>query len=306
MTPLSGGDLDKNGLVGARVRNNCDLSTGSAPRYDPPVADTTYDFDAATAIDQVGDRWHGTIAEGWDMGGVPNGGYQLAIASRAILAATERQDVIGLTATYLSPGHPGEVEIKVQVLSSRGKRHSASAATLRQDGVPTTIVQAITGELPENGGQRLWEASPPRLDAPEQYPRLMPEPQSMLPPPLARHVELRLPLEQVEFALGNPHGTPSIVGWAKFPDDRPLDTLSLPVFADAFPPAIFNTGAIGWVPTITLSVQVRRRPKGPWLAASFKSRFIDDTYLEEDGELWDTDGTLIALSRQLALAPRGL
>ena len=238
------------------------------------------------------------------MGGVPNGGYQLAIASRAVLAATGRRDVVALSSTYLSPGHPGDVEVRVEVLPSRGRRHSAGTATFFQDGIPTMAVQAITGELPENSRQNLWEASPPPLDPPKQYPRLMPEPPSILPPPLARHVELRLPLDQVEFANGKPHGAPSVIGWARFPDGRPLDTLSLPLFADAFPPAIFNTGAIGWVPTITLTVQVRRRPKGPWLAASFKSRFIDDTYLEEDGELWDTDGTLIALSRQLALAPR--
>ena len=265
---------------------------------------TRYDFDIATAVEQLGDRWQGEIAEGWDMGGVPNGGYQLAIASRAILAATERHDVIGLTATYLSPGHPGEVEVEIEVLPTRGKRHSACAATLLQDGVPTVVVQAIVGELPTAGEQRLWEANPPPLDPPEQYPRLMPEPPSVLPPPLARHVELRLPPEQVEFALGNPLGAPSVTGWVKFPDDRPLDTLAVPVLVDAFPPAIFNTGTIGWVPTIILSVQVRRRPKGPWLAATFKSHFIDDTYHEEDGELWDTNGTLVALSRQLALAPR--
>jgi acyl-CoA thioesterase len=265
-----------------------------------------YDFDGATAIDQVGDRWHATIAEGWDMGGVPNGGYQLSIASRAILAVTGRRDVVALSSSYLSPGHPGNVEIEVEVLPSRGKRHTACTATLRQDDTPTMVVQAISGELPDDGEQHLWETSPPPLGPPEQYPRLLPRPPSTLPPRLAEHVELRLPVEQVGFAFGKAHGAPTTIGWTKFPDDRPLDTLSLPLFVDAFPPAVFNTGGvIGWVPTLTLSIQIRRRPKGPWLSASFRSRFIDETYVEEDGELWDTDGTLVALSRQLALAPRG-
>jgi len=263
-----------------------------------------YDFDIATSIMQEGDRWQATIASGWDMGGAPNGGYLLAITARAILAKTNRPDIVALAATYLNPGRPGEAEVAVEVIPSRGKRHTVSTATLTQSSVPTMIVQAVTGELPEAGDQLLWEASPPKLDAPDRYPRLRHQPPAMLPPPLAEHVDMRLPLEQVGFAFGQAHGAPSVTGWAKFPDDRPLDTLAVPVLVDAFPPAIFNTGTIGWVPTIMLSVQVRRRPKGPWLAATFKSHFIDDTYHEEDGELWDTNGTLVALSRQLALAPR--
>jgi acyl-CoA thioesterase len=265
----------------------------------------SYDFDNATAVNRVGDRWRGEIADGWDMGGVPNGGYQLAIASRAVLAATGRRDVIALSATFMTPGHPGDVDVEVQVMPSRGRRHTTSVATIHQDGRPIVAVQVTSGELPDDGNQHLWETSPPRLEPPDRYPRLLPVPNAMLPPPLANHIEVRLPPEQTGFAFGKAHGAPSVIGWVKFPDDRPIDTVAVPVFLDAFPPAVFNTGgAVGWTPTITLSVQVRRRPAGRWFAASFASRVIDDTYLNEDGELWDTDGSLIALSRQLALAPR--
>lgn len=264
-----------------------------------------YDFDAATSIEHTGDRWRATIADGWGMGGATDGGYQLAIASRAILAETARRDIVALNATYLSPGRPGGAEVTVDVIPSRGRRHTASTATLFQNDTPIMIVQAITGELPADSDQHLWDASPPQLDPPDHYPRLRHEPPAMLPPPLAEHVDLRLPLEHVGFAAGKAHGAPCISGWVGFPDDRPLDTLAVPLFVDAFPPAIFNTGGtIGWVPTITLSIQVRKRPEGRWLALSLRSRVRDATYLEEDGELWDCDGTLIALSRQLALMPR--
>jgi hypothetical protein len=277
-------------------------------RYDPPMASArSYEFDTATRIKQVGGHWQGSIAEGWDMGGTPNGGYQLAIASRAILAATDQPDVISLLATFLGRAHPGPVTIAIAVVPSRSRRHVATVTTVSQDDLPTTVIQALTGHLPASAGQRMWEASPPPLDPAETYPRLLPvDPAAPLPPPFVRHVDLHIPHEYTGFTAGKAHGTPSIIGWVKFPDDRPIDTMALPVFADAFPPAVFNTGgALGWVPTLTLSIQIRRRPKGPWLAASFRSRFVDDTYLDEDGELWDTDGTLVALSRQLALAPRG-
>lgn len=293
VTPLSGAGIDKK-----RARP----VDGTISRMT-----TTYDFDSATAIEGTGDLWHGRIAEGWDMGGVPNGGYQLAIAARAILAASGRRNVISLMSTFLSPGVPGDVDIEVKVMPSRGRRHTSSVATIRQGGLPITLVQATTGELPENPEQHLWEAAPPHLDEPDTYPMLEPaDPPARLPPPIARHVELRLPPEQTGFAFGRAHGAPTVAGWVRFPDNRPLDTLAVPLFLDSFPPAVFNTGRpSAWVPTIALSVQVRGRPKGPWLAASFTSRVVDDIYLDEDGELWNEDGSLVALSRQLALAPRG-
>jgi len=42
---------------------------------------------------------------------------------------------------------------------------------------------------------------------------------------------------------------------------------------------------------------------GP-LRCVFRSRFITGGLLDEDGELWDDSGTLVAQSRQLSLYPR--
>ena len=37
----------------------------------------------------------------------------------------------------------------------------------------------------------------------------------------------------------------------------------------------------------------------------FHTEFIQNGFLQEDGEVWDSEGTLVAQSRQLALVPRG-
>jgi hypothetical protein len=69
---------------------------------------------------------------------------------------------------------------------------------------------------------------------------------------------------------------------------------------------VFNTGdsTLGWVPTIELTVQVRKRPAPGYLATRFVTEAVTRGYLEEDGEVWDADGELVVLSRQLALVAR--
>jgi acyl-CoA thioesterase len=48
-------------------------------------------------------------------------------------------------------------------------------------------------------------------------------------------------------------------------------------------------------------VNVRRRPAPGWIQAQFQTRDMADGRMIEDGLLWDSQGHLIAQSRQLAL-----
>ena len=65
------------------------------------------------------------------------------------------------------------------------------------------------------------------------------------------------------------------------------------------------------VPTVDLTVHIRsiealqRMSPDDWMAARFRTTVATEGFLEEDGQLWAPDGTLIAHSRQLA-CPRSL
>ena len=89
------------------------------------------------------------------------------------------------------------------------------------------------------------------------------------------------------------------------PTRNPIDAIALLLAADAFPPAVFNTDLpVAWVPTVELTVHIRGVPAPGPLRCAFRTRFAHDGLLDEEGAIWDSSGTLVAQSRQLALVPR--
>jgi hypothetical protein len=77
--------------------------------------------------------------------------------------------------------------------------------------------------------------------------------------------------------------------------------------ADGFPPSLLGRAEMGWLPTIELTVHVFGAPPAdePWLRAVLRTRSVVGGLLDEDGELWDASGALVARFRQLAmLIPR--
>src|SRR5262249_11171075 len=120
----------------------------------------------------------------------------------------------------------------------------------------------------------------------------------------ANEVELRLDPRIAGIQEGRRTGIAEVLGYMRFVDGRDPDVWCLPLFADAAMPALFNVIAPVRLPTIEMTGHVRARPVPGWLAFQFRSRFVFDDLLEEDGELWDGSGTLVAQSRQLAQVPR--
>lgn len=91
-------------------------------------------------------------------------------------------------------------------------------------------------------------------------------------------------------------------GWIRFADGREPDPISLLTFLDAFPPVAFDLGSVGWVPTIEFTGYVRAVPAAGWLAVRLRTSTVTGNLLEEDAEIWDSTGRLVAHSRQLASA----
>ncbi len=272
-------------------------------------------FRAATAVEPSGgplsaadqaagatSHWSGAIAEGWDIAGNANGGYLLAIAARAMSAAIGRPDPVTVTAHFLNPGNPGPVSVAVEI-TKQGRTFGTATATLAAEDRPLLRVLGTFGELGDQLGPQLVDLEPPPMPSPEKC--IPVEPTDTFPPPFMGKVELRLHPDDATFLRGNPSGHARMRGWFRLRDGEVTDTIALLCAADAFPPTVFNANLpVAWTPTIELTTHVRYRPEPNWLRCRFATHFVSGGFLEEDGEIWDDTGRLVAQSRQLALVPR--
>jgi hypothetical protein len=148
-------------------------------------------------------------------------------------------------------------------------------------------------------------ASPPDLPPPDRCVSTAHAPPSFLEQAgLLERLDLRLDPAYVGWALGKPSGEGRIQGWLRMADTREPDPLLLLLAVDALPPVTFDLGLLGWTPTLELTVHLRANPAPGWLRVVASTRNVAGGFLEEDAEVWDSQDRLVALSRQLARAPR--
>jgi hypothetical protein len=247
------------------------------------------------------------VDAGWGIGTKPNGGYLLALlANGAAAAAAEVEglahpDPMTASAHYLSAPGPGPVEVRAEVLR-RGKRLSQVRSRLVQDGTNRVEATFTLGRLdPE--AEPWWDDAPPPPDT-------TPEPDCPRSPavsaaggfavPMLERVELRLDPALTGFAVGAPTGRGELRGWLRFADGRPFDARSLLLAVDALPPATFDLGSTGWVPTFALTAYVRRVPAPGPLLVRQRARLVEDDVVDEACDVWDARGRLVAQATQLA------
>ena len=276
------------------------------------------EFDAGSAaLVRAGEAgvYDAELGEGWRIGGGVNGGLLLAVVARALsLEAAQagegrptHPDPLAISAYYLTPGAPGPAVVRTEAVR-RGRAVSTMQASLLQPddaGVEVERVRVLAtyGDLASIDADAATTATPPELPPPDQCLSA-----AQAPPAFLKHaslldrLDLRLDPATTGWAVGKPSGNGVIRGWLRMADGREPDPLMLLLAVDALPPVAFELGLPGWTPTLELTAHVRARPAPGWLRVSLASRTMSGGYLEEDAEVWDSTGRLVALSRQLARA----
>ncbi len=271
-----------------------------------------YELDRGIAVERLAPREYAAALDGgWVVGGGLNGGYLLAVLGNAIrteLTEAGQPDPVSVSAYYLSPSVPGPARVRVRLVRG-GRSRSTVSATLVQDveghEVERITALAVFGDLASMPAEVEREMAPPVLPPREEcVATVMAPPEFIAVAPLLQRFGTLLDPAYVGWAVGQPSRTGLIQGWFKLADDRPLDPIALLLVVDALPPVTFDLGLPGWAPTMELTAHVRARPAAGWATVRHQTRNISGGLFEEDCEVWDSEGHLVAQSRQLALLPR--
>ena len=250
-------------------------------------------------------RWNGTA-------GAVNGGYMLATCIRALALGMPFPDPIVVSGFFLRPGAAGPATVRTSVIRS-GRTMAFGESALSQDGKDVVRATAAFTGLGGTGQDGTAQDGTGQDGTGQDGPVFLDGTPPALPPPaecigvpvgsfglasIAERIEFRS-AELPGWFRGQPSGRPASEFWMRFADGRDADVYSLPLLVDSTAPSVLELGVTST--TVQLTVHLRAHPAPGWLACRATTRFVSGGYHEEDFEIWDSTGRLVAQSRQLAL-----
>lgn len=260
------------------------------------MADYLFDTDTRDALTEVGDgRWAVQVSPRWNIAGVPNGGFLMALCLAAAGQQVSQPDPVSMSSHFLGRTMPGEAEVRSRVVKA-GRSLSVNTVDLIQNDRVSVTSLITWGDLSSFRGPTGPLLAPPDLP-PES--ELIGDPPVDMASTFIQRFNYLVPPRMAMGAAGRPTGKAEGRGLMRFADGRPADLLSMPLIADGFPPAIFQLGYYGWAPTLELTIHFRARPQPGWLTIDLAARHLVNGTFEEDCNVWDSQGNLLAMSRQL-------
>lgn len=242
---------------------------------------------------------------GWSVGGGINGGFQMALVGQALAQMVPgKPHPLTFSTHFLSAGTAGPGTVRARVVRDGGSIATVAAELVQDDQVRVTVLASYTdlGALPTDVATT---ATPPQIAPREQCVS-----NSFAPPelraiaPLMDRFEMLFDPACIGWAVGEPSGRGELTAWFRVQPDGVVDPVQLLLAVDALPPVTFDLGRPGWAPTLELTAHVRAVPADGWLVLRQATRNVAGGMFEEDCEVWDSAGRLVAQSRQLARMPR--
>lgn len=245
------------------------------------------------------------LSAGWVVGGGVNGGYLLSVLGNAVSQTLPtKPDPFVVSAHYVGASVPGPATVTTRILREGGSVATVAADLVQEGGVRLTAL-ATYGDLSRLPDDVRTTAEEPAMPPPDEcVPNTMAPPEIRAIAPLMDRFDMRFDPACIGWAVGEPSGTGLLQAWFRLADGREPDPISLLTVVDALPPVTFDLGLMGWAPTLELTAHVRARPAPGWLKVRHATRNIAGGMFEEDCEVWDSAGRLVAQARQLALLPR--
>lgn len=265
-------------------------------------------FDTATAVSATGaNRYAADLDPGYLIGTALNGGYLMAVLQRAALAESAHPHAVSSSYHFLRPGAGGPAQVETETVK-RGRTVTTVRATLRQGGKAVVTGVIATGAL-DPLADPAYTAGPAPVPPIQECRSFDPRDGRTEERGFVDRVDLRFtPDTYAALSGARPGGPPELCGYigqsrgdGGDPKD-PVEFLALAV--DSLPPVISVLESWRWAPTVELTWHLRAIPEPGPLAFRAHADLVSDGWFDENVDLWDTRGRLVAQSRQLARVGR--
>ncbi|GAA1103624.1 thioesterase family protein [Nocardiopsis composta] len=261
-------------------------------------------FESATeirALPEAG-RYAADLDPGYLIGTAMNGGYLMAVMQRAALAEAAHPHPVSSSYNFLRPAVAGPAEIEAVPLKS-GRTVDTVRATLLQDGKPLVTGHIAAAGL-ESDAEPAYEAAPPELPPLDRCRPYDPRRGRVGDGFLGRVDQFYTERTWRRLRGQDPEPVPELIGYLR-PSEQdggaPADPAAfLPIAVDALPPVVTVFDSWRWAPTVELTWHMRALPAPGPLAFRATCQAVGGGWFDENVELWDVKGRLVAQSRQMA------
>ena len=254
-------------------------------------------FDVDTAVEAREDGYAATVTPNWDALAGVNGGYAAAVCLQALKAALPQPDPLVVSTFFVKRVNHGPVRLKTETIR-KGRRVATGCVSMLQGDTEVVRQIASFGVIDHTDERRFMATGAPELPPPDDCVDPLDTGNPLQGITIADQVDYRTPT-MPGWMKGEPTQDPTAEFWMRFSDGRDPDLVSLVALVDAAPPATLEIGQLST--TMELTVHLRAHPAPGWLACRLQTRYMSGGFHEEDMELWDSKGELVAQSRQFAM-----
>ena len=263
-------------------------------------------FQAALDLTKVSDNIFSFRPDSrYFVGNTPHGGYLLALMNKAMVQALPHSSAINSNVYYLDRTEPEPAELHVEVLkTSRGS--SMGQVKLIQNKKITCLYSSLCSDFEYmKGYSGLSTPLPPIINAVKQDDFKVMSYESLgsgSTPSFIKQLNMSVHPDHAwwDRDISSDAAEARCSAYLEL-EGGVADTFVLSYLADILPPVVQNKfGSLGWIPTLTLTCNIRQLPKTNLLFIDGHAKDISNGYFEQDCWIWDMDGNLVATSRQLA------
>jgi acyl-CoA thioesterase len=239
------------------------------------------------------------------VGQTPHGGYLMAMMHRALVSVLPHSCAINSNVLYLDRTEPELVELHVESFKI-GKGTSSGQVKLMQQGRINCTFTALCSDLDKLDGYSDIATPLPEIfhtcSENDCITMNYDNVQKGFTPSFIQQLNLSVHPDHSWWLKKDFDRTSEArcSGYIELDGGLP-DQFALSYFSDILPPVVTNKyGPIGWIPTLSLTTNIRQLPATRKLFIDGIAKDLKNGFFEQDCSIWDLNGNLVATSRQLA------